>query len=72
MSDQIISGLDGIDRCWWPGDHEDYIAYHDLEWGRPVTNEFRLFEKICPIDIYKYSYKTKRGDKNLPFRLVRV
>ena len=47
MSDQVISGLDGIDRCWWPGDHEDYIAYHDLEWGRPVTNEFRLFEKIC-------------------------
>ena len=47
MSDQIISGLNEIDRCWWPGDHEDYIAYHDLEWGRPVTNEFRLFEKIC-------------------------
>ena len=47
MSNQIISGADGIDRCWWPGDHEDYLSYHDFEWGRPVSDDDRLFEKIC-------------------------
>ncbi len=34
-------------RCWWPGDDELYIRYHDNEWGRPVTDDRRLFEKIC-------------------------
>lgn len=47
MSNQIISGGDGIDRCWWPGDHEDYLSYHDFEWGRPIRDDDRLFEKIC-------------------------
>ena len=34
-------------RCWWPGDDELYVAYHDREWGRPVVDDHRLFEKIC-------------------------
>ena len=34
-------------RCWWPGDDELYVRYHDDEWGRPVVNDHRLFEKIC-------------------------
>ena len=34
-------------RCWWPGEDELYIRYHDEEWGRPVTDDQRLFEKIC-------------------------
>ena len=34
-------------RCWWPGEDELYIRYHDQEWGRPVTDDRRLFEKIC-------------------------
>ena len=34
-------------RCWWPGEDELYIRYHDEEWGRPVTDDRRLFEKIC-------------------------
>ena len=34
-------------RCWWPGEDELYIRYHDKEWGRPVTDDRRLFEKIC-------------------------
>ena len=34
-------------RCWWPGTDELYIRYHDEEWGRPVTDDRRLFEKIC-------------------------
>ena len=34
-------------RCWWPGEDPLYIRYHDKEWGRPVTDDRRLFEKIC-------------------------
>ena len=34
-------------RCWWPGEDELYIRYHDREWGRPVVDDQRLFEKIC-------------------------
>ena len=36
----------GTTRCWWCGDHDDYRAYHDHEWGRPVDDDFRLFEKM--------------------------
>ncbi len=34
-------------RCWWAGESDDYRAYHDVEWGRPVVDDQRLFEKIC-------------------------
>jgi DNA-3-methyladenine glycosylase I len=34
-------------RCWWPGDDPLYIEYHDREWGFPVGDDRRLFEKIC-------------------------
>ena len=34
-------------RCWWCGDDALYVRYHDEEWGRPVTDDTRLFEKIC-------------------------
>ena len=34
-------------RCWWPGEDPEYIRYHDHEWGNPVTDDTRLFEKIC-------------------------
>ncbi len=34
-------------RCAWAGDDPLYIDYHDKEWGRPVTDDDRLFEKIC-------------------------
>ena len=37
----------GTSRCWWCGDHEDYVSYHDAEWGMPVASDQRLFEKIC-------------------------
>lgn len=43
----IIEGPDGQGRCFWHGNLPDYIAYHDAEWGRPVTDDKRLFEKIC-------------------------
>jgi len=38
---------EGIARCWWPGTADDYVEYHDNEWGRPVVDDTRLFEKIC-------------------------
>ncbi len=34
-------------RCGWPTDDQQYVAYHDHEWGRPTTDPTRLFEKIC-------------------------
>ncbi len=51
MSDELpkglIKGTDGVVRCWWHGNKDDYIQYHDTEWGFPVTDDRRLFEKIC-------------------------
>ena len=38
---------DGITRCWWPGDDPLHQRYHDGEWGTPVSDDRRLFEKIC-------------------------
>lgn len=50
-SPQLSEGLrdheDGRTRCWWCGDDPRYMAYHDLEWGVPVHDETRLFEKLC-------------------------
>lgn len=46
-SNGLITGSDGRARCWWCGDDQDYLRYHDEEWGREVTDDVRLFEKIC-------------------------
>ncbi|TCL75794.1 DNA-3-methyladenine glycosylase I [Rhizobium sp. BK251] len=43
----IVTGEDGKNRCAWHGSLPDYMRYHDEEWGYPVTNDIRLFEKIC-------------------------
>ena len=43
----ISVGKDGRARCWWCGEDEPYLSYHDDEWGQPVTDDHRLFEKIC-------------------------
>ncbi|RST85244.1 DNA-3-methyladenine glycosylase I [Aquibium carbonis] len=40
-------GDDGAARCFWAGDDPVYRHYHDHEWGRPVAEDRRLFEKIC-------------------------
>jgi DNA-3-methyladenine glycosylase I len=37
----------GRARCWWAGEDGLYVRYHDEEWGRPVTEDRRLFEKVC-------------------------
>jgi len=34
-------------RCWWCGTDPLYVRYHDEEWGRPVTDDRRLYEKVC-------------------------
>jgi len=34
-------------RCSWTGEDAEYISYHDEEWGRPVDDDHRLFEKLC-------------------------
>lgn len=47
MNDGLITGADGQKRCWWCGDDPLYVRYHDEEWGRPVTDDIRLFEKMC-------------------------
>jgi DNA-3-methyladenine glycosylase I len=46
-TDRLVVGDDGKARCFWGASTPDYVGYHDSEWGRPVTAEFRLFEKIC-------------------------
>jgi DNA-3-methyladenine glycosylase I len=43
----IVIGEDGLQRCAWQGNLDDYRRYHDDEWGRPVLDDRRLFEKIC-------------------------
>lgn len=43
----LVRGTDNKARCWWGAAPDDYLRYHDTEWGYPVTDDFRLFEKIC-------------------------
>lgn len=43
----LVVGEDGRPRCWWGTEPEIYRSYHDEEWGRPVTDDRKLFEKIC-------------------------
>jgi hypothetical protein len=40
-------GADGRRRCPWAGGTPEYQAYHDDEWGRPVTDDVRIYEKLC-------------------------
>lgn len=47
MTQGLRSHTDGRLRCWWCGDDPSYVEYHDREWGRPVHDDARLFEKIC-------------------------
>lgn len=46
-NDGLVVGQDGLMRCFWQQGGPDYAAYHDEEWGRPVVDDTRLFEKIC-------------------------
>ncbi|MBA9003859.1 DNA-3-methyladenine glycosylase I [Thermomonospora cellulosilytica] len=42
-----VPGTDGLARCPWALSAPDYIAYHDDEWGRPVTDDQGLYERLC-------------------------
>ncbi|MEU1693832.1 DNA-3-methyladenine glycosylase I, partial [Streptomyces hirsutus] len=41
-----LAGPDGAPRCPWALSTEDYVAYHDEEWGRPVHGDDALFERL--------------------------
>jgi DNA-3-methyladenine glycosylase I len=42
----LIKHADGLHRCSWCAALPDYMAYHDTEWGHPVMDDIRLFEKV--------------------------
>jgi DNA-3-methyladenine glycosylase I len=44
--DGLVTGEDGVTRCAWGSADADYRAYHDDEWGFPVSDDVRLFEKL--------------------------
>ncbi len=44
---KTIPGPDGKPRCGWCAQTDDFFPYHDTEWGYPVDDDIRLFEKIC-------------------------
>ena len=44
---ELSIGEDGVARCGWGDAPADYRQYHDTEWGFPVDDEARLFEKLC-------------------------
>ena len=45
--DGIVAGDDGVRRCAWASGDPLYRRYHDEEWGRPVKDDTRLYEKLC-------------------------
>src|SRR5262245_6152485 len=45
MSTTMV-GPDGKSRCHWCGEAPEFLVYHDTEWGFPVEDDHRLFEKL--------------------------
>ncbi|WP_126453185.1 DNA-3-methyladenine glycosylase I [Sulfuriflexus mobilis] len=46
MTAEIIVAPDGKSRCRWCSAAPEFLAYHDTEWGFPVSDDHRLFEKL--------------------------
>lgn len=44
--DGLNTGPDGLTRCWWAASAPELLDYHDTEWGFPVADQIRLFEKL--------------------------
>ncbi len=42
----LFEGPDGLKRCAWCGGAPEFLPYHDHEWGFPVSDDRRLFEKL--------------------------
>ncbi|MFD5791785.1 DNA-3-methyladenine glycosylase I [Streptomyces sp. NPDC127037] len=47
MTGDAVAAADGGLRCPWGLSTEDYLWYHDTEWGRPVQGDDALFERLC-------------------------
>ena len=47
MTRGLFTDDEGVTRCAWCATTPAYIHYHDTEWGFPVTDDRRLFEKLC-------------------------
>ena len=47
MSDAPLAHDDGFTRCPWGLSPPEYRRYHDEEWGRPVGDDRRIYEKLC-------------------------
>jgi DNA-3-methyladenine glycosylase I len=47
LGDGLVRDDEGVTRCWWSAGDSLYRRYHDTEWGSPVSDDRRLFEKIC-------------------------
>lgn len=46
MSNETVIGADGKPRCRWCAAAPEFLDYHDKEWGFPVDDDYRLFEKL--------------------------
>ena len=44
---ELVLGADGLARCPWAASSPEYLPYHDEEWGRPVGDDTRIYEKLC-------------------------
>ena len=44
--ERVVRGEDGVRRCFWGASTPEYQTYHDAEWGFPVDDDRRLFEKL--------------------------
>jgi DNA-3-methyladenine glycosylase I len=42
----LVSAEDGRRRCWWGASSPEYVAYHDVEWGRPVRDDRGIYERL--------------------------
>jgi DNA-3-methyladenine glycosylase I len=47
VEDKVLESGDGLKRCPWGIEPEEYRRYHDDEWGRPVVDDVRIYEKLC-------------------------
>ena len=43
----LAQGSDGRDRCAWGVSTPDYVVYHDQEWGRPISDDRGIYERLC-------------------------
>lgn len=47
MKQGVLDSDDGLPRCPWGLEPPEYRRYHDEEWGQPVLDDVRIFEKLC-------------------------